>query len=177
MLQRFISGFAAAAGAALAAQFPAFFDQYLQSLGGRLDQARLHARRIREAAGDNGLELTAYLARLAENPDPVARAQGEVAGAALADAERLAVAYSALTEAAPAIRPLVLVQNLDAAVAGATALRFAPAAPLSAEGLIYAAAGALVGAMVDLGCRRLWRVSREARRRRRTNTGISSDVR
>jgi hypothetical protein len=169
MFHRVLSGIAAASGAALTTQFPAFFDQYLQSLGGRLDQARLHAARIQEAARDNGLELAAYLARLAENADPVVRAEAKVAGAALEDAERLAIAYSALTEAAPAIRPLVLAQHLDAAVAQATALRFAPAAPLTAEGLVYAATGALAGFALYLGARRMTR-------RRRTNTGVSSDV-
>lgn len=125
-------------------QFPAFFDQYLQSLGGRLDQARLHAVRIEDAARRNGLDVESYLARFAESNDPAVRAQGEVAAAALADAERLSSAFAVLANALAGLRPLVLIRHLDADIAAATAARFAPAAPLSAEGLIYAALGALL---------------------------------
>ncbi len=160
MFRRLPSGLAAATGALLTSQIPAFHDQYVQSLGGRLDQARLHAGRIAEAARNSGLDLAGYLARLAENADPVARTQAEVAAAALADVERLSAAYAALTATGPGLGPLVLLRHLDAAVAGATAARFAPAAPLTGEGLVYAALGALAGFFVYWALRRLWAARR-----------------
>ena len=144
-------------GTLLLSQVPAFADHYLQSLGGRLDQARLHAARIVEAARDSGLELDAYLARLATDADPAVRAQAGVAAAALEDAERLGAAYSALTAGAPGLRPLLLVQHLDAAVAWATAARFSPGLPLSGEGLVYAVLGGLAGFLFCAAVRRLWR--------------------
>ena len=157
MLQRLPSLLSGGAGALLVSQVPAFADHYLQSLGGRLDQARLHAARIVEAARDSGLELDAYLARLAENADPAARAQAGVAAAALEDAERLGAAYSALSAGAPGLRPLLLVQHLDGAVARATAARFSPGLPLSGEGLLYAVLGGLAGFLICAVVRRLWR--------------------
>jgi hypothetical protein len=150
----------AAAGALLVSQAPAFVDHYLQSLGGRLDQARLHAARIAEAARESGLALDAYLARLAGNEDTAVRAQARVAAAALEDAETLSAAYSALTAGAPGLRPLLLVPHLDGAVAQATAARFSPALPLSVAGLAYAALGGLAGFLVYAAVRRLWRAGR-----------------
>jgi hypothetical protein len=160
---------AAVAGAVLVSQFPAFFDQYLQSLGGRLDQARLHAGRIATAARESGLEIAAYLARFAESSDPAIRAQGDVTAAALADAERLNAAYGVLANSATGARPFALMRHLDGDVAAATAERFAPAAPLTLEGLIYAALGALLtlAAIHGIGV-----VSRRVRQRRR-GTGLT----
>jgi hypothetical protein len=67
-----------------------------------------------------------------------------VTAAALADAERLSAAYGVLANAGPGVKPFVLMRHLDSNVAVATAERFAPAAPLTLEGLIYAALGALL---------------------------------
>jgi hypothetical protein len=158
VVPRLPSLFSAGAGALLVSQAPAFADHYLQSLGGRLDQARLHAARIVAAARDSGLAPDAYLARLAGNEDAAVRAQAGVAAAALEDAEQLGAAYSALTAGAPGLRPLLLVQHLDGAVARATAARFSPALPLSAEGLIYAALGGLAGFLIYAAVRRMWRM-------------------
>lgn len=162
--RRLSQGLAAVAGAVLVSQFPAFFDQYLQSLGGRLDQARLHAGRIVAAARESGLEVAAYLARFAESSDPAIRAQGDVTAAALADADRLGAAYGALANAGPGVKPFVLMRHLDGSVAAATAERFAPAAPLTLEGLIYATLGALLALAAIRGIRA---VSQRVRRHRR----------
>ncbi len=167
--RRLYQGLAAVAGAVLVSQFPAFFDQYLQSLGGRLDQARLHAGRIAAAARESGLEIAAYLARFAESSDPAIRAQGDVTAAALADAERLGAAYGVLANAGPGVKPFVLMRYLDGNVAAATAERFAPAAPLTLEGLIYAALGALLALAAIHG---IGAVSQRVRRLRR-GTGLT----
>ncbi len=161
-LRRLPQALAAAFGGLLASQFPAFFDQYLQSLGGRLDQARVLAQRIAEAARDQGLSLEAYLRRFADNADPVVRSQAEVMASALADAARLETAYAVLSQAPAGLRPFVLLRHLDAHVAAATAERFVPAAPLGPEGLAYLGLGALLGLAALAGGRSL---AREGRRR------------
>ena len=56
-----------------------------------------------------------------------------------------------------------MVRHLDAAVARATAARFAPAAPLTGEGLVYAALGALAGFFVCWAVRRIWTALRRVR--------------
>ncbi len=131
-------------GAGLCSQFPAFYDQYIQSLGGRLDQARVHASRITAAAHEQGLSAANYLSHFSESGDPAVRAQAEVMAAALADPERLETALRILTQAGLSARPFALLRHLDPAVAAATAERFAPALPLGLEGAIYAVLGALL---------------------------------
>ena len=154
-LRRLPQALSAAFGGLLASQFPAFFDQYLQSLGGRLDQARIHAQRIAETARDQGLSLEAYLRRFADNADPVVQSQAEVMASALADEARLSQAYAVLTQASAGLRPVVLLRHLDADVAAATAERFVPAAPLGLEGLVYLGLGALLGLVALQGGRKL----------------------
>ena len=160
--RRLPQGLAAALGGLVTSQFPAFFDQYLQSLGGRLDQARVHAARIAETARDQGLSLDAYIRRFADNADPVVQAQAEVMASALADEARLDTAFQVLSQASLATRPFVLLRHFDADIAAATADRFMPAAPLGHEGLLYAGTGALLGLAALAGGRSL---ARDARRR------------
>ncbi len=160
--RRLPQGLSAALGGLLTSQFPAFFDQYVQSLGGRLDQARVHAARLAETARDQGLSLAAYIRRFADNADPVVRAQAEVMASALADEARLGNAFAVLTRAPAGSRPFVLLRHLDADIAAATADRFVPAAPLGLEGLLYAGLGALLGLAALAGGRSL---TRHARRR------------
>lgn len=165
--RRLPQGLAAALGGLVSSQFPAFFDQYLQSLGGRLDQARIHAARIAETARDQGLALDAYIRRFADNADPVVRSQAEVMASALADEARLSHAYQVLSQASVATRPFVLLRYIDADVAAATADRFMPAAPLGLEGLMYAGLGALLGLAALAGGRSLTREARGRLDRRR----------
>ena len=165
--RRLPQGLAAALGGLATSQFPAFYDQYLQSLGGRLDQARVHAARIAETARDQGLSLAAYLRRFADNADPVVQAQAEVMASALADEARLSNAFQVLSQASVATRPFVLLRHLDADIAAATAERFMPAAPLGLEGLLYAGIGALLGLAALAGGRSLARDARRRLERRR----------
>lgn len=151
---------AAALGGLLISQFPAYFDQYVQSLGGRLDQARIHAARIAEVARDQGLGVEAYIQRFADNADPVVRSQAEVMASTLADESRLSAAYAVLTQAPAGLRPVVFLRHLDLDIAAATADRFTPAAPLGLEGLLYLGLGALLGLAALAGGRGLARRTR-----------------
>ena len=64
MLARVLNGAAAVLGAGAFAQFPEFFQQYLQRLGGRVDQARIDLDRILSDAALLGRTLEAYLEEL-----------------------------------------------------------------------------------------------------------------
>lgn len=156
----------AALGGLLTSQFPAFFDQYVQSLGGRLDQARIHAARIAEVASEQGLSLEAYIRRFADNIDPVVRSQADVMASTLADEARLSTAFAVLTQAPAGLRPFVLLRHLDLDVAAATADRFTPAVPLGLEGLVYAVIGILLGLAALAGGRILARNLRHRLARR-----------
>lgn len=133
-------------GAGMLAQFPAFYRQYLQSLGGRLDQAALQEERVLAAAAHHGLSVEDYLARFAEAPDPAIRDGGTIAATLVIDAQDLRVALDALSGASVLERPFVFAENLDPAILSATLERFGPAAPLSLEGLVYGVLGFALGA-------------------------------
>ena len=64
MFQRIADGVFAIAGAAGFSQFPEFFRQYVQRLGGRFDQAAVQQERIVAAARDHGTKITAISAYL-----------------------------------------------------------------------------------------------------------------
>jgi hypothetical protein len=135
-------------GAGLLAQFPAFYRQYLQSLGGRLDQAELQEARVYAAAERSGLTVDDFLGRFADNPDMAIQDGGDIAASVLSDAQHLREALAALGEATALERPFAFVHHLDPAVVTAAAERFGPALPLSFEGLVYGALGLLLGAGV-----------------------------
>ena len=116
---------AAAAGLA-ASQLNAFIHQYLQRLGGHLDEAGLAHRRILEGVSGQPVE-----------PDTQAR----LAEAALARVEELASAMNAIAGAHAAVRPFVFAARLEPTIASATFHGFQPAVPLDAVSLAYGAAG------------------------------------
>src|SRR3970282_1263368 len=101
---RLVNGIVAILGAAAGAQFPAFYQQYLQRLGGRLDQARIEAARLAGAAEAAGLRRADYLERSLANADPAVRAAGALHQATLADARALGQAQTSLAGAAGAER-------------------------------------------------------------------------
>jgi hypothetical protein len=145
IFQRLADGIAAVVGAAGLSQFPEFFQQYLQRLGGRLDQAVVQRDRIAAAANEHALAVPDYVRRLVDNADPVVRSEGANAAAALADAARLQAAHDALLGASPWERPVAFARNFDPDLAHAAWERFVPAVPLSPESLIYAGVGLVLG--------------------------------
>ncbi|WP_200339950.1 DUF2937 family protein [Rhodovibrio sodomensis] len=156
MLARLANGLFAAAGAAGAAQFPAFYRQYLQHLSGRLAQARADLAPVLQDARQRGLTLGEYLDR--------AQAEGgELTGTLVAGYrathqafERLQTAHQALTRAGPLERPIALARHLDMRIAEGTLEGFAPGLPLTAEGGGYALAGLLLGLLT------VWTLERPA---------------
>lgn len=163
---RIADGLAATAGAAGLAQFPAFYQQYLQRLGGRLDQAMLAVGRMRQAAEDQQLDLAAYVARFENSSDPVFRREGQNLIATLEEADRLQAAHAALSTADPLQRPLALASHFDSDLALSTLDRYVPALPIDAEGLVYAALGVLVGLLLLASCQQCGRLALRPFRRR-----------
>jgi hypothetical protein len=168
MIQRIADGVFAIVGAAGLSQFPEFFRQYVQRLGGRFDQAAVQEERIVAAAREHGLATQDYVQRLLANADTVAQSEGRNVLAALTDAERLRTAYQALVGANPLERPVVWVRHLDDSVARATLDQFVPAIPLSVEAFVYAGIGMLTGLIILSGLERgsrLFTIRRRPRRR------------
>jgi Protein of unknown function (DUF2937) len=155
-------------GAALAAQLPEFMQQYLQRLGGHLDEARRQLAQFQAAASASGLTLHQLIADTSAQRDPAVARLGSVIAAAAARVAELAAEVRALRGASLWARPFVFLRNLDWGIARATWADFRPAVPTTAEGLVYAAAGLLLAlglyhGLVRYPAARIWR-ARTSRR-------------
>ena len=144
MIGRILNGLFAVAGAAGFAQFPAFYQQYLQRLGGRRDQARLDIAQILQDAQSLGQTLQAHLKELMSSGTSEARQAAERELQRVDNAEQLEAAYNALVEAGPLQRPATFVEYLDSAIAMETAKIFQPSVPVTTEAVIYAGLGMLI---------------------------------
>lgn len=131
-------------GAVLFSQGPEFMQQYLQRLGGHLDEARRLLATFQQTATQAGLTLDHFIVRTAANPDPAVARLGDVMTDATNRVASLQSAHDALLQAAPWERPFVFVRHLDLGIGRATAAVFQPAVPTTVEGLVYALAGMLV---------------------------------
>ena len=165
VFSRIANSVAAIAGAGLASQFPAFYLQYVQRLGGHLDHARLGGERIGTAANALGMSVDELLGKFLTNTDPVFRALGELHVQTVSDVGRLGAAEAAMISATALERPFALATHFDWAIADGVWRAFEPAVPLSFEGLIYTGIGMAFGlaalAAVQWAVR--WRSRRVAR--------------
>jgi hypothetical protein len=132
------------AGAILFSQLPEFIQQYLQRLGGHLDEARRALEQFRATAAHSRLTLDRFITQTAANADPAVARLARVMTDAVVRVDDLAAAQAAITQAPLWSRPFVFLRHLDPRIAGATWDIFKPAVPTTLEGLVYALAGMLV---------------------------------
>jgi hypothetical protein len=131
-------------GAVIFSQAPEFMQQYLQRLGGHLDEARRQLRQFRNAAEQSGLTLDRFIAQTSGNSDVAVAKLGGVMSDAVNRVDTLASAQSALQNASLWTRPFVFLRHVDSSIAHATWAIFKPAVPTTVEGLVYALCGMLV---------------------------------
>ncbi len=157
MIGRILNGLAAILGAAGFAQFPAFFQQYLQRLGGMLDQARLDVARLLKDAQSQGQTLETYLEELRASGSNAATGTAERELARVDAVGDLETAYNTLTLANPLERPTSFIAHFDPSIAEETMKAFEPAVPVTSEALVYAAVGMLIALLLlaggETGCR------------------------
>jgi len=121
--------FTGAAGAALS-QLSAFIQQYLQRLGGHLDEARRNYDLLLGAERYRQLDQAA---------------REILANDALARVNEIQGAHDAIVNAGLFARPFVFLRHLDTDVAERTLAQFKPALPVDTEGLVYAGLGLVLG--------------------------------
>lgn len=151
-------------GAVAFCQLPEFIQQYLQRLGGRLDEARLQLATFEKTAAEAQLTLPLFIERTSNNADTAVARLGGVMQGTLDRVADLAHAEAALRTASIWERPFVFFAHLDRSIASATLEVYKPAVPTTTEGLIYAAAGMLVILVLYHGCVR-YPISAALRRR------------
>jgi hypothetical protein len=132
------------AGAVLFSQIPEFIQQYLQRLGGHLDEARRQLGQLREVAAQSGVSLDQLIANTSANADPAVARLGGVIRESAGRVAELSAANQALQNASWITRPFVFLRHFDPAIGRATWAIFRPAIPTTVEGLIYALTGMVV---------------------------------
>lgn len=166
-LEKFLDRALCVAGAIACAQLPEFMQQYLQRLGGHLDEARRQLENFARVARESGLSLADYIARLSANADAPVAKTGAVIRDLAARVDALAAAERALREASAWERPFIFLRHLDRDIAGGTWGVFRPAVPTTWEGLAYAAVGVALSLVIYHGAVKWplarWRAAREKR--------------
>ncbi len=177
MLSRLITGVCAVAGTFAGAQFPAFYTQYLQHVSGRLTQVMRDLRPVLQDAQARGLSVPTYLERAAAEGGSYTRTMVQSDMQAYADLQRLEAAYSALSGAKPTMQPVALARHVNVADGQAVMRDFAPALPVTTEGITYAGAGLLLGLIAAWVLESPLRVWHDARRKRRLRRRILHESR
>ena len=129
------------AGAVVFSQIPEFFQQYLQRLGGHLDEARRQLDLFTQVAARSGWTLDQLIADAGSQTDPAMGRLGHLVADTRARVDVLSSTEGALRGASLWSRPFVFVRHLDPAIARATLSVFRPAVPTTMEGLVYAGVG------------------------------------
>ena len=126
------AGFAAVVAMA-ASQTQALIDQYLQRLGGHLDEAKLNLDRIL-----NGVRYQT----MSES------ARRELEADARLRVSELGTAYTAIVDSGIVSRPFVFLRHADDSILNGTLTDFVPAVPLDANALTYSLMGIVLALIV-----------------------------
>lgn len=163
----FVRRFALAIGllfALLGTQWPEFSQQYRQRLGGALDEVTRALAAFDADAAAQSLTPDDALKRLADNPDPLAKARADAVREDLARKQRDSDALAAMKEAGPLARLAVMARDFDPEVAAGAYQAYEPAVPLGKEGWIVGLVGFAIGWLVTHAT--AWPVRRRWARRR-----------
>jgi hypothetical protein len=132
-------------GATVTSQAPEFAQQYLQRLGGAVDELTRFVADLDRDARMSGLGREEAVARLKAQADELARRRGEDAERRVARHATLDESYRALKDAPPLGRALHVLTAADGEIARGVARDFQPALPLTAEGAFAGLGGFLAG--------------------------------
>jgi len=132
-------------GAVALSQFPQFYGQYMQRLGGHLSEAKRSLDLYIQAAASLDLTLEEYIREHLDSESEVFVSTGEVIKDLVLRVGNLEQSYLALQEATIYNRWLVFIQEVDWEIAIGTWHNFIPGIPTTVEGLTYALTGLLFG--------------------------------
>ncbi|MEN0042103.1 MAG: DUF2937 family protein [Pseudomonadota bacterium] len=140
----------AVVGAVAFAQTPEFTQQYVQRIGGAVDElTRVVEDFDRDAAGSN-LERRQALGRMTTADSELVRSRGRSMSRTIARYERLKAQQSIVRDSVPLLRPIMLAQELDMNLLRATWDDFRPAIPVTQDGIIWLGGGVLFGWLTGL---------------------------
>ena len=135
----------AALGAVALSQFPQFYGQYMQRLGGHLDEAERAIGQYIKAAADLNLTLEEYISEHLSSASEIFVSSGKVIQELLERYNSLEKSYLALQDADIFNRWFIFLREVDWTIAAGTWNNFMPGVPTTIEGLTYALIGLLLG--------------------------------
>jgi len=138
------------AGALLLSQFPEFFQQYTQRLGGRLDELTSQVAALETRAAESGKDVPGYLRGFLLHRDIDVRREGLQLQALVQRRAALAASYQALTGAKRWWRIGRFAEHVDWKIAASTLEAYRPAMPVTPEAAVYTGTGFGAGAVVFL---------------------------
>jgi hypothetical protein len=144
-LDNLLDRICAVLGAVALSQFPQFYGQYLQRLGGHLDEAKRTLDLYISAAENLGLTLEEYILEHLDSSSEIFISSGQVIEDLLVRYNELEQSYNALQGANIFNRWIIFIQEVDRSIAVGTWNNFMPGVPTTVEGLTYALFGLLLG--------------------------------
>ena len=150
--------------AATSAQFPEYVQQYSQRLGGAVDELAAFVRRFDDDARASGLDRARAVEQYRLRNNVFLDRRGAAVAETIERYERLRAHKRALDEAGPLGRVVTFVGDYQPDIAGRALGDFAPAVPVTVEGLVFALSGFAASLIAWFG---LGRAARRLRGRRR----------
>ena len=148
---------------ALLSQFPEFYQQYLQRVGGQLDGIRLQISDLDHRAASVQSDRFQYIRRLLENGDPIVQNEGHNLARLLGRQIKLQRTFDDLNGSDPIWRSVRFAQHFNNDIAIPTLYSFRPAMPFTVEGAYYLSLGAFLGWFAS------WLLGRSFRRKTTRN--------
>lgn len=143
-LESLIDRALAIVGSITLVQFPQFYAQYLQRLGGHLNESRRIVFEYTKTATSFSLTLQEYIKTHLTSDNPVFQSTGTVIENTLARLADLENSFQALKTASLYNRWWVFLKHLDPAIFRQTCSEYTPGLPITFESLAYALAGLLI---------------------------------
>ncbi len=145
MLDRMWTVVVGGTGALIATQFPAYYLQYKQRLGGFASKAQDNAQNHLDNAAAKGLDLQAYALQLKDGGFPE---QAETVLAQVASATTLNQQYDLVSGAAWFEQPLILARVFSSRIGQDAWQDMSWALPLNSSGFVYAFIGMVLALLI-----------------------------
>jgi hypothetical protein len=145
----------AVGGAIVCAQFPQYYAQYIQRLGGHLDEARRAVSQYVKVAASYNLSVQEYINVHLASGNKIFISTGKVIQGLVDRLNHLESAFTALQNSTPLTRWVVFWRVMDPDIARKTWINFTPGVPTTMEALVYALIGLLIGWGVYQGVKAL----------------------
>jgi hypothetical protein len=142
-------------GAIAFAQFPQYFAQYIQRLGGHLDEARRSVSQYQNVAASYSMSLQEYINIHLTSGNKIFVSTGKVISGLVERLQHLESAFRALHDSTPWNRGWVFLREMDSEIARRTWENYTPGVPTTAEALVYALIGLLIGWGLYQGVKKL----------------------